>query len=160
MCSSSLVCRTTITQVCVCACVHVCQGVWGGSMASLQFTANGREWRLVQMAHHYGNPLQKHPSYSHRRGKREEQTGEKKGLEINSKKLSAKDRDDGRWKKEEDLEKKRLGWDAGEDYARGTAAGIKAALPSLVRSTTACPRATGASTNNLHAADTQCIALA
>lgn len=47
-----------------------------------------------------------------------------------------------------------------QDYERGMVARIKAALSSLVLSTTACPRPTGASTNNLHAADTQCVALA
>lgn len=36
------------------------------NMASFLLTANQREWRLVQMAHHYGNLLQKHPGYSHR----------------------------------------------------------------------------------------------
>lgn len=37
----------------------------GDNMASLQRTAGRREWRFVKMAHHYGNLLQKHPSYSH-----------------------------------------------------------------------------------------------
>lgn len=60
------------------------------------------------MAYRYGNPLQKHPSYSHRRGKRQREREserdrlerkQKKGLEINSQKLSAKEKDDGREKK-------------------------------------------------------------
>lgn len=150
MCSSALVCW--ITVVLSCTCLRLCVG-GRVRMASFQLTANGQEWRLVQMAHHYGNPLQKHPSYSHRRGKRQRerdrQTGEDGKERPGDKQSEALSHREGWW----EGGKKRRIWKRRDWHMKHWWLHERNSWQhkSCSVSTTARPRAT----NNQHAASQQ-----
>lgn len=100
MCSSSLVCRLTIAQFCLCVfvCVHGLLPVYSQTDVNDDLF----KWPIAMETLYKSIPAI-HTEEGKGRGTERErerlERKQKKGLEINSQKLSAKEKDDGREKK-------------------------------------------------------------